>query len=110
MIRTQQLARRGNGPPIYTYAAPPGVPLVGMLRLDRDFMAGGPAVSHAHDFLVLAYFEHGEGCLRIADQEWQIAPGDVYIIAPGEVVGVAEGAGLAQIAGWATYFPPDVLG
>src|SRR5262249_9097665 len=35
--------------------------------------------------------------------------GDVYMIAPGEVVGTGD-ASLAEIAGWGVIFPPEVFG
>jgi len=56
---------------------------------------------------VLAYFERDGGSLRLGEQEWQIETGDVYLIAPGEVV---DASGLEQAEGWAVFFPPDVLG
>jgi AraC family transcriptional regulator, transcriptional activator of pobA len=75
-------------------------------------MAGvEPGHSHAHDFLVLAYFERGGGHLRVGDSEWPIQAGDVYVVAPGEVVGVgADVTGLARARGWAVSFPPEGLG
>lgn len=108
MAQTQMLERRQGGPPVYTYPAIPGVVPLGTARLGREFAADGPAGAHSHDFLVLAYFERGGGSLRLADREWTTAAGDVYIIAPGEVVG--DVSSLTEAEGWCVFFPPEVLG
>ena len=107
------LSRRGDGPPVYTYEAVPGVPPVGATRLGRELSPSGLPEGHAHshDFLALAYFERGGGSLRLADREWRVEAGDVYVIAPGEVVGVGDDkSGLVEAEGWAVFFPPEVLG
>jgi len=104
--------RRDDGPPVYTYEAVPGVPPVGAIRLGRElFPSGLPQEhSHAHDFLVLAYFERGGGSMWLGDREWPVAAGDAYVIAPGEVVGVGSAGGLEEAEGWGVFFPPEVLG
>ncbi|MGH3087587.1 MAG: helix-turn-helix domain-containing protein [Rubrobacteraceae bacterium] len=108
------VGRRGDGPPpVYTFEAVPGVPPVGVVRMDRGSMDGLEAGGHAHshDFLGLAYFERGGGSLRLAEREWPIEAGDVYVVAPGVVGGVGHDAsGLAEAEGWAVYFPPEALG
>jgi AraC family transcriptional activator of pobA len=97
---------------VYTYGSLPGVPPVGIARLDRDSLEGAELEeAHAHAFLVLAYYERGGGSLRIGDREWRVEAGDVYVVAPGEVVSVSEHpSGLAEAEGWAVYFPPEGLG
>jgi AraC-like DNA-binding protein len=68
------------------------------------------AHSHAHDFLVLAYFERGGGSMWLGQREWRVAAGDAFVIAPGEVVGVRDDAGnLEDAEGWGVFFQPDVL-
>lgn len=70
-----------------------------------------PGHAHAHDFLVLAYFERGGGTLRIGQRAWSVTAGDCYLVAPGEVVGVGDHPDrLARARGWAVYFPPEGLG
>lgn len=98
--------RREDGPPVYAFMAEPGLFPLGTRRFDRDIPAHGPTGAHAHDFLVLAFFERGAGMLRIADREWRVGAGDLYLVAPGEVVG----SGLEEAEGWAVFFPPEVLG
>jgi AraC-like DNA-binding protein len=65
--------------------------------------------AHAHDFLVLAYFERGAGMLRLDNQVWPVAPGDAFVIAPGEVVRVAGPEHFREASGWTVFFPPEVI-
>lgn len=102
--------RVGRDAPVYTYRRVAGVPPVGMLRahsgaLDPDGFARPHP--HAHDFLVLVCVERGDGTFRVDDREWSLATGDVYVVAPGEVV--APGDGLQHADAWAVFFPPDVV-
>lgn len=110
--RTRRLDKKGEGPPVYTYDAVPGVPQVNTIRLGRELSPDGlpQAHAHSHDFLVLAYFERGGGSLRLGNREWPVEDGDAYVIAPGEVVGVGEAGGLRGTEGWTVFFPPEVLG
>jgi AraC-like DNA-binding protein len=116
--RTRVLGKKGEGPPVHTFEVVPGVPPVNVLRLlsrERQLglpPAGSPAAgyAHSHDFLVLAYFEQGGGSLRLGGREWPVETGDAYVISPGEVVGVGDAGGLEGAEGWATFFPPEVLG
>jgi AraC family transcriptional regulator, transcriptional activator of pobA len=109
---TRMRGKRGDGPPVYTYEAVPGVPSVSTMRLGRVFWPGvlPQAHSHAHDFLVLAYFERGGGSMWLGNREWRVEAGDAYVIAPGEVVGVGDAGGLEEAEGWGVFFPPEVLG
>lgn len=66
--------------------------------------------AHAHDFLVLVYFERGPGAIRLGGRELLVEDGDVLVIAPGEVVGRAATPLEQDAAGWAIWFPPDFLG
>jgi AraC family transcriptional regulator, transcriptional activator of pobA len=112
LASTRRVDSRGAGPPVYTYESLPGVPPVSVARLDRDSLTGADThEAHAHDFLLLAYFARGGGSLRIGDRRWPVKAGDVYLVAPGEVVGVADDpVGMAEAEGWAVYFPPEGLG
>jgi AraC family transcriptional activator of pobA len=89
---------------VYRRRAVAGVPPVAVTRLQR--VERGDA--HAHDFLVLAYFETGSGSLRLGGREWPVRSGDAFVLAPGDVVGVGDP--LAHAEGWAVSFPPDGLG
>jgi AraC-like DNA-binding protein len=93
--------RRDDGPPVYTYEAVPGVPPVSAIRLGQESSPGGlppGAHPHSHDFLVLTFhLERDGGSLRLGDREWQIEAGDVYLIAPGEIV---DPSGLEEAEGF----------
>jgi AraC family transcriptional regulator, transcriptional activator of pobA len=108
---SRMLGSRDDGPPVYTYEAVPGVPPVSVLRFGQQPSPGRlppGAHPHSHDFLVLTFhFERDGGSLQLGDREWQIEAGDVYIIAPGEIV---NPSGLEEAEGWAVFFPPEVLG
>src|SRR5215208_1670436 len=106
---TRMRDRRGDGPPVYTYEAMPGMPLVSATRLGRELSPGGlpHAHPHSHDFLVLTYFERGGGSMWLGKREWRIEAGDAHVIAPGEVVGVADASGLEEAEGWGVFFPPE---
>jgi AraC-like DNA-binding protein len=104
--------RRTDGAPVYDYPRAPGVPAVSVGRLTGGRLHTGEALrdhAHAHDFMVLAYFERGGGSLRIDRREWPLADGDAFLIAPGEVVGGGGEAGHATATAWFVFFPPDVL-
>ena len=99
--------------PVYSYERAPGAPAVQVVRLRcGQFPGGEPARdhTHAHDFLVLAYFERGGGSLRIGGKEWSVRAGDAFLIAPGEVVSGRVDSGLQQAVGWGVLFTPDLLG
>jgi AraC-like DNA-binding protein len=109
---TRMPSRRPDAPAVYTFDMLPGVPPVGVARLSREVLSTGLSDSHAHthDFLVLAYFERGGGSMWLGQRGWPVEDGDVYVVAPGEVVGVhGDARRLADAEGWAAYFAPDVL-
>nr|WP_207956713.1 AraC family ligand binding domain-containing protein [Rubrobacter tropicus] len=125
MGTTRMLGRGGDGPPVYTYEAVPGVPPVSVARLGRGSPEGSESGapngrprdaraqgrSHSHDFLLLFYFERGGGSLRLGGREWPVEAGDAYVIAPGEVLGIGgDNDGLVGARGWRVFFPPEVLG
>ena len=105
------VGRRPNSPPVYTYAMTAGVPPLGVVRIARGSLAGAdPSHAHSHDFLAIAYFEHGGGSLRLGNQQWPIHAGDVYVVAPGEVMGFGDDmAGVERVEGWGVFFPAEGL-
>lgn len=105
-------ARRVDGAPLYTYSREPGVPPVSVISFpgeDWPIEAVPGDHAHAHDFLVLVYFEIGGGSLRIGGKVWTVRAGDVFVIAPGEVVAVGDGAGLTRARGSVVFFPARAL-
>ena len=104
--------RQIDGAPVYEYVLTPGAPPVSVQRFSADQL---PAVgndgdhAHAHDFLVLAYFERGGGSFRLGKREWPLHTGDAFVIAPGEVVRVSGHDHGAESRGWCVFFPPGVI-
>jgi len=109
---TRLTGRRIGGAPVYEYVRSPAVPPVSVLRFSVGQLPAphtGDDHAHAHDFLVLAYFEHGGGSLRLGHREWPLSTGDAFVIAPGEVVRVSgHGHGTAA-GGWCVFFPPGII-
>jgi AraC family transcriptional regulator, transcriptional activator of pobA len=112
LASTQAVTRAEDGPAVYTYDRVPGVPPVTVMRLDERSMDGLEAGhSHTHDFLLLAYFERDGGSLWLGGRRWHVNAGDVYVVAPGEVIAVGDNPrALANARGWGVFFPPEGLG
>ncbi|WP_211223950.1 AraC family transcriptional regulator [Pseudonocardia asaccharolytica] len=96
--------------PVYTYVPDPVLPPVSVLRLDPAAFHRKQPGEHTHDFPGLAYFERGGGSLRSGNREWLVEAGDLYVIAPGDVMGMGETAGLEHAGGIAVFFTQDALG
>jgi quercetin dioxygenase-like cupin family protein len=100
---TRLTGRRIDGAPVYEYVRTPDAPPVSVLRFSSDQLPVAHMSrdhAHAHDFLVLAYFEHGGGSLRLGEREWPLTAGDAFVIAPGEVVRLNEhGHNTRRVAG-----------
>ena len=104
---TRERGKRGGGPPIRTFEAVPGAPLVTTRRFGLELAtSGGLAGPHSHDFLMLAFFEREGGWLRSGERTWELRAGDAFVIPPGEVL---DPRGLAEAEGWAVFFPAEVL-
>ncbi|MGH2583304.1 MAG: helix-turn-helix transcriptional regulator, partial [Dehalococcoidia bacterium] len=58
----------------------------------------------------LAYFEQGGGSMRVGNRAWRVEAGDLYLIAPGEVLGVADTRGFEDAQAWAVFFTSEVFG
>jgi len=112
--RSRMLSSVEGGPPVYAYEVVPGVPPVSVSRFfGRELRQAAPPAgqAHSHEFLVLAYFEHGGGSLRLSDHDWPVEAGDAYVVAPGEVISVVDDAGgFHESEGWAVFFPPEAIG
>jgi AraC-like DNA-binding protein/quercetin dioxygenase-like cupin family protein len=107
---TRLTGRRIDGAPVYEYVQAPGAPPVSVQRFSSDQLpAAGSGVehAHAHDFLVLAYFERGAGSFRLGNREWPLRAGDAFVIAPGEVIRLSARSTAAE--GWCVFFPPGII-
>jgi AraC family transcriptional regulator, transcriptional activator of pobA len=109
---TRLTGRQIDGAPVYEYVRTPGAPPVSVRRFSADQLPVAHATrdhAHAHDFLVLAYFEYGAGSLRLGDRHWPLNTGDAFVIAPGEVVRMGHHDDHTAAAGWCVFFPPELI-
>lgn len=67
----------------------------------------GPRGSHAHDFLLLLHVVSGRWTRRIDGHDWELGPGDAFVVAPGAVVDATPGGPGGE--GWAVVFPAEAV-
>jgi AraC family transcriptional regulator, transcriptional activator of pobA len=96
--------------PVFAYARTPGVPPVAVVRLAQEDAepVRGPG-THAHEFLVLLYAHRADGNLIVDGRAWTVTDGDIFVIAPGQVVSGDESGHVAMDDAWVIAFPADVL-
>jgi AraC family transcriptional activator of pobA len=81
----------------------PGIPAPLRLAVTR-FDGSHPGVRqppHAHRFFELIYVDDGRGSHCTGEVEIDVGPGDLIVIAPGEM---HDPAGLASVQGWVLLF------
>jgi AraC family transcriptional regulator, transcriptional activator of pobA len=110
MMSTHRRPPRADRPATYSMALAPGELPVMAWRLDHGLEIGAPFEAHVHDFPGLAFFGSAGGTLRTGGQTLPIRSGDVFVIAPGDVMGHIHAGDLTDARGWAVFFTPDVLG
>ena len=110
-MQTAPTGRRVAGAPVFQLRRTPGIPPIGVARIEPGHLAHEepPRAPHAHDFLVLAYFEQGGGRLTVDGRSWSPQTGDLYVIAPREVVAPGWSGDIADVAAWTAFFPVDVV-
>lgn len=93
--------------PVYGLAVDPAGPRISVLRMDDGTHPVIPHGDHTHDFFALTY-------MASTAAGSQVGPGDLFVVAPGDVVGMrALGLGehdLLGVTGWTVMFDADVLG
>ena len=89
----------------------PGASRVAVARLPGHAPPGGPPAgsAHTHDFLVLFYAHRAAGSVRIDGRLWTVNDGDLFLIAPGQVVSFLDPHQEVVTDGWAVWFPADVV-
>ncbi|MFI6867811.1 AraC family transcriptional regulator [Nocardia sp. NPDC050406] len=95
------------GIPVYRYWSDPAAPPLTVTRFTAETR---PAQGqwHIHDFPVLIYVYGDGGVLRAGRRELSLSAGDLYVIAPGQVV---DGAGASTFEGaCGLFFDPAALG
>ena len=107
------MARRTTGGvPVAVFRRVPGIPPVAVTRLPDWPMTPQPLPgpqTHTHDFLVLLYAHRAGGSFLIDDRTWTAADGDLFVIAPSQVLSFPEPADQIVQDGWVVFFPADVI-
>lgn len=88
----------------------PGELPVATWRMDHGWHANGSFEEHAHDFPGVAFFESSGGVLRTGREAFPIEAGDLYMVAPGDLMGHVDRGELAECHGWGVFFTADALG
>ncbi|MFF4831819.1 helix-turn-helix domain-containing protein [Streptomyces sp. NPDC001315] len=109
-MRTVRKAPGRDRPATYSMLPAPGELPVAIWRLEQGWESPGTFEEHAHDFPGLAYFQSAGGLLRTGRRAWPIEAGDLYVIAPGDVMGHIHPRDLAHAHGWGVFFTADALG
>ncbi|NNH74644.1 helix-turn-helix transcriptional regulator [Nocardia uniformis] len=99
--------RYESGVPVYRYWSDPAAPPLSVTRftLDTQTAHGRP---HIHDFPVLLYVYDDGGVLRAGRRNLEVRAGEVYVIAPGQVVDGSATSTFANVCG--LFFDPAALG
>jgi AraC-like DNA-binding protein len=111
---TVRTVRRPTGPDLpatYSMVPAPGELPVAAMRMDHGWEGtDGSFEEHAHDFPGIAYFETSGGLLRTGRREWPIEAGDLYVVAPGDLMGHIDASEVKGCQGWGVFFTADALG
>ncbi|MEE6261603.1 AraC family transcriptional regulator [Plantactinospora sonchi] len=97
--------------PVIGFGHVPGIAPVAVARVPAGVPGVGPAGgdAHAHDFLVLFYAHLADGTVLIDGRTWTVADGDLFVIAPGQVVSFDDPHEEVAADGWVVWFPTDVV-
>lgn len=101
---------RADEPATYTWQPVPGELSVAVMTLGHDADINGAHEAHSHDFPGLAFFSGDGGIVRTGKQVRHVEAGDLFVIAPGDVMGQAHCDDLVGAQGWGVFFTADVLG
>ncbi|SDH52600.1 AraC-type DNA-binding protein [Lentzea fradiae] len=109
-MRTRRTPLTGDEPATYTWRPPPGELAVAVMSLSHEAEITGGHEDHSHDFPGIAYFAADGGIVRIGKEPRRVEAGDLFVLAPGDVVGRSEHDDLADAQGWGVFFTADALG
>ncbi|MEU6642839.1 helix-turn-helix transcriptional regulator [Saccharomonospora sp. NPDC046836] len=109
-MRTVRTAPGRDRPATYSMVPAPGELPVMTWRMEHAWEGNSSFEEHAHDFPGLAYFQTTGGRLRTGRRDWPIEAGDLYVIAPGDLMGHIQASDLAGSHGWGVFFTADALG
>lgn len=109
-MRTVRVGSRRDLPPTYALAPQPGEVPVAVWQLDHADAPPQRRGRHAHDFPVVVYVTDGGGLLVAGRRRWSVDAGDVFVVAPGDVMGPFDATDMVAPRGWGVAFTPDALG
>ena len=109
-MKTVRTAPTRDRPATYSMRLTPGELPVAAWPLEHGLQTDGSFEEHAHDFPGLVYFQATAGLLRTGRRTWPIEAGDLFVIAPGDVMGHVHATDLAETRGWGVFFTADALG
>lgn len=109
-MRARRLTPTGDQPATYSWQPAPGELAVAVVRLGHDADINGAHEAHSHDFPGIAYFGAPGGIVRTGRQVREVEAGDLFVVAPGDVMGRARSDDLAGASGWGVFFTADALG
>lgn len=97
--------------PVASFGHVPGGAPVAVAHVPERSPAGMPPGigAHAHDFLVLFYAHRAAGTLVLDGRTWPVTDGDLFVIAPGQVVSFVGPHETVAADGWVVWFPADVV-
>lgn len=109
-VRTVRMAPANDRPATYSMLLAPGELPVMTWRLDHAWDRGDSFEEHAHDFPGIVYFTSTGGVMRTGRRAWSVEAGDLFVIAPGDVMGQIHAADLADVRGCGVFFTAEALG
>ncbi|WP_018909035.1 helix-turn-helix transcriptional regulator [Salinispora arenicola] len=97
--------------PVFGFGHVPGIAPVAVARVPHGKPVVDPTTvgAHTHDFLVLFYAHLAHGRVLIDGRRWTVTDGDLFVIAPGQVVSFDDRFEEAATDGWTVWFPTDVV-
>jgi AraC-like DNA-binding protein len=109
-VDTVRVGLRADGPPTFALAPRPGELPVAVWRIDHAAPTPGRTMAHAHDFPMLVYSADAHGTVPAGGRDRQIGAGDLFVVAPGDVMGPFDAAHAVTGEGWAVSFTAEALG
>jgi AraC family transcriptional regulator, transcriptional activator of pobA len=109
-VRTRRTPLSADQPATYKWQPVPGELSVAVVPLGHDADISGAHEAHSHDFPGIAYFWADGGIVRTGKQVRHVEAGDLFVIAPGDVMGQAHSDDLVGAQGSSVFFTADALG
>ncbi|MFI6095839.1 helix-turn-helix transcriptional regulator [Lentzea sp. NPDC051213] len=109
-MRIRRRPLQDDEPVSYAWQPAPGELAVAAMPLGHGIDVDGSHEAHSHDFPGLTYFSAAGGVVRTGRQVRHVEAGDLFVIAPGDVMGQARSDDLVGAQGWGVFFTADALG